>query len=147
MADLDMVRRIAAADHHLAVVTTTREDGTVQASVVNAGVLSDPVTTEPVVAFVAMGGSHKLRLLRQTGRATVVFKSGWEWVAVDGPVRLVGPADPLEEATTVDVARMLRDVFVAAGGEHEDWDEFDQVMAEEGRTAVYVKPIRITGND
>jgi hypothetical protein len=35
---------------------------------------------------------------------------------------------------------------VAAGGTHEDWAEFDRVMAEDRRTAVFIKPERITGN-
>ena len=43
-ADLDLVRRLGAADHGLAVIATTRADGSVQASVVNAGVLDHPVT-------------------------------------------------------------------------------------------------------
>ena len=42
-ADLDLVRRLSAAEHGLAVVATTRADGTVHASVVNAGVLDDPL--------------------------------------------------------------------------------------------------------
>jgi hypothetical protein len=29
---------------------------------------------------------------------------------------------------------------------HEDWDEFDQVMADERRTAVLVHPDRLFGN-
>jgi hypothetical protein len=37
-------------------------------------------------------------------------------------------------------------VFTAAGGTHDDWDEYDWVMAEERRTAVLVEPARITSN-
>jgi hypothetical protein len=37
-------------------------------------------------------------------------------------------------------------VFTAAGGTHDDWDEYDRVMAAEGRTAVLVEPARILGN-
>jgi hypothetical protein len=37
-------------------------------------------------------------------------------------------------------------VFTAAGGTHDDWDEYDRVMAEEGRVAVLVDPARITSN-
>lgn len=46
--DLDTVRDFVGRDHGLAMVATTREDGSVQASVVNAGVLAHPVT----------GGTH-----------------------------------------------------------------------------------------
>src|SRR5436309_3955958 len=92
-ADLDLVRRLAAADHGLAIITTTRADGSVHASLVNGGVLDDPTSGQPVVGAVVRADTVKLRLLRRTQRATIVFRSGWEWVAVDGPVRLIGPDD------------------------------------------------------
>ena len=41
---------------------------------------------------------------------------------------------------------LLRDIFTAAGGTHEDWDEYDRVMAAERRTAVLVTPTRVYGN-
>ncbi len=145
-ADLALVRRLAAADRGLAVVTTTRRDGSVHASVVNAGVLDDPVTDRPAVGLVAGGSTVKLRLLRRNGRATVVFRAGWEWVAVDGPVRLVGPADLPEGFAADRLPKLLRDVFTAAGGTHDDWAEYDRVMAEERRTVVLVEPARLTSN-
>ena len=43
MADLDLVRRLGAAEHGLAIVATTRADGTIQASLVNAGVMAAPI--------------------------------------------------------------------------------------------------------
>jgi PPOX class probable F420-dependent enzyme len=130
----------------LAVVATTRTDGTVHGSLVNAGVLDDPITDLPVVGFVSAGSARKLHLLRRTGRATVVFRAGWEWVAVEGPVRLLGPDDPADEFAMDRLPTLLRDVFTAAGGSHEDWAEFDRVMAEEGRTAIFVEPVRVTSN-
>ncbi len=144
--DLELVRRLVAADHGLAVIATTRADGSVQASVVNAGVLDDPVTNRPVVGLVAGGSALKLRLLRRTGRATVVFRAGWEWVAVDGAVRLIGPDDLPDDFPAERVPQLLRDVFTAAGGTHEDWDEYDRVMAAQRRTAVLVEPTRVTTN-
>jgi PPOX class probable F420-dependent enzyme len=144
--DLELVRRLVAADHGLAVIATTRADGSVQASVVNAGVLDDPVTNRPVVGLVAGGSALKLRLLRRTGRATVVFRAGWEWVAVDGAVRLIGPEDLPDDFPAERVPQLLRDVFTAAGGTHEDWDEYDRVMAAQRRTAVLVEPERVTSN-
>ena len=145
-ADLDLVRRLVAADHGLAVVATTRRDGTVHASVVNAGVLEDPITNRPVVGFVASGSAVKLRLLRRSGRATVVLRAGWEWVAVEGTIRMVGPDDPPDGFAAEEVRLLLRDVFTAAGGTHEDWAEFDRVMSAERRAAVLVDPLRITSN-
>jgi PPOX class probable F420-dependent enzyme len=144
--DLELVRRLVAADHGLAVIATTRADGSVQASVVNAGVLDDPVTNRPVVGLVAGGSALKLRLLRRTGRATVVFRAGWEWVAVEGAVRLIGPDDLPDGFPAERVPQLLRDVFTAAGGTHEDWEEYDRVMAAQRRTAVLVEPTRVTTN-
>ena len=145
-ADLELVRRLAAAEHGLAVVTTTRSDGTVHASVVNAGVLDDPINGTPAVGFVASGSAVKLRLLRRSGRATIVFRAGWEWVAVEGPSRLLGPEDLPAGFAADRVPQLLRAVFTAAGGRHEDWAEFDRVMAAEGRTAVFIEPARLTSN-
>ncbi len=146
MASLDLVRRLGAKESWLAVVTTTRADGSVHASVVNAGILDDPVTGRPVVGLVAGGGSRKLAHLRRSRRATVVFRSGWEWVAVEGPVRIAGPDDPLDGVAPEDVPGLLRTVFRGAGGTHDDWDEYDRVMAAERRAAVLVDPVRIVSN-
>jgi PPOX class probable F420-dependent enzyme len=145
-ADLDLVRRLVAADHGLAVIATTRADGTIQSSLVNAGVLDDPLTGEPVVGLVARGSALKVRLLKRSGRASVTFRSGWEWVAVEGPVHLIGPDDPADGFSPDGVPQLLRDVFTAAGGTHDDWDEYDRVMAAERRVAVFVDPARISTN-
>src|SRR5438105_14495996 len=144
--DLDLVRRLAAADRGLAVLATTRPDGTVHTSVVNAGVLDHPLTGVPSVGLVARGDARKLVHLRRTGRAAVVFRAGWEWVSVEGPVELIGPADARDGFPTDGLPGLLRDVFRAAGGTHDNWAEYDRVMAEGGRTAVLVDPARITGN-
>ena len=144
--DLDLVRRLGAAEQGLVVLATTRPDGTVHASVVNAGVLDDPVTGQPCVGLVAQGEARKLDYLRRSGRAAVVFRSGWEWVAVEGPVRLVGPNDPVDGIGGNERAALLRDIFTAAGGTHDDWDTYDRVMLEQRRTAVLVEPARIVSN-
>ena len=145
-ADLDLVRRLVAADQGLAIVATTRADGSVHASLVNAGVLGHPLTGEPVVALVARGAAHKVRLIRAAGRAAVTFRAGWEWVAVEGPTTIIGAADVPDGFDVTNLPRLLRDVFSAAGGTHEDWDEFDRVMAAEQRLAVFVAPARISSN-
>ena len=142
---MDLLRRLAAASH-LAVMATTRPDGSVQASLVSAGVMDDPVSGEPSVAAVVGGATRKLVHLRRAGRATAVFTQGWEWVAVEGRVRLIGPDDPDEAMPPVALPGLLRHVFVAAGGTHDDWDEYDRVMAAERRVAVLVRPERVYSN-
>lgn len=145
MPGLDDVRAMVGAEHGLAVVATVRADGTAQASVVNAGVLDHPTGGGPVVAFVARSSTRKLANLRERPAATVVFRAGWRWLAVEGPAELAGPDDPLAGLDPAALPGLLRDVFTAAGGTHEDWAEYDRVMAEERRTAVLVRPERVYG--
>ena len=86
---LDQARELALREAGLAVVVTHRPDGTTQASVVNAGIVDHPVTGEPVVGFVVQGGARKkLANLRVKPAATVVFRSGWDWVAIEGDADL-----------------------------------------------------------
>jgi PPOX class probable F420-dependent enzyme len=143
---LDLVRRVAAADHFLAVMITIDAAGAPQVSVVNAGVLPHPLTAVPCVAAVAQGGTAKLRNLRRRPYATLVFRAGWQWVAVAGPCQLAGPDDALPGLPADRLPQLLRDIFHAAGGSHSDLDEYDRVMAAERRAAVLVEPERITTN-
>lgn len=139
---LKLIHEYGGAEHWLAVLVTAGADAP-SVSVVNAGVLPHPVTGEPAVAFVARGATAKLANLRKEPHATLVFRSGWEWVAVRGPVELAGPDDPLPG---VDLRLVLRDIYAAAGGEHPDMDEYDRVMAADRRTAVLLRPQRFTSN-
>ena len=144
--DLELVRRLAAADQGLAIISTTRPDGTVHSSLVNAGVFDHPLTKEPTVAFVARGGAYKLKLFAAAGRANAVFRAGWQWISVEGPVDIIGPDHPRAEFPPDGVPQLLRDIFTAAGGTHDNWAEYDRVMAEERRTAIFITPARITTN-
>jgi len=144
--DLDRFIRLVPGDHGLAVVSTTRGDGTIQSSVVNSGVIEHPLRSGPVVAFVAAGTSQRLRNLRARPRTTVVLRSGWQWAAVEGAVELVGPDDRFDGVDDERLRLLLREIFAAAGGTHDDWDEYDRVMRAERRVAVLVDPQRIYGN-
>lgn len=141
--DLAAVDRLAARDRYLAVVATTRADGTVQTSVVNAGVIPHPVSGERVVAFVSHGAVKNAHL-RARPATTLTFRAGWQWIAVEGTAELIGPDDPALDPERLRV--LLREIYQAAGGEHEDWAEFDRAMQRERRTAVLVGPDRIYGN-
>ncbi len=141
------MRRLVAGENGLAIVSTTRTDGSVHSSLVNAGVLDDnPLGAEPVVATVIRGGAIKLKHLRRTGTAALTFRVGWQWASVDGPVRIVGPDDPAEGFDPERLPGLLRDIFRAAGGTHDNWPEFDRVMAAERRAAVLLSPARIIAN-
>ena len=75
MTDLPAFEILASADQELVVFTTLRRDGSDQSSVVNAGVLPHPLTNEPVVGLVAIGGARKLDHLRADPRTTVTARS------------------------------------------------------------------------
>jgi PPOX class probable F420-dependent enzyme len=138
--------RLGQPERGLSVLATLRRDGSVQASVVNAGVVDHPVSGRQVLGLVAVGGSRKLANLRANPRATVVVRAGWEWLAVEGEADLIGPDDPVPELGAEKVRRLLRQVFVAAGGTHDNWADYDATMARERRTAVLVTPDRVYGN-
>ncbi|MEN3358460.1 MAG: hypothetical protein V7637_2442 [Mycobacteriales bacterium] len=146
MADLGDFARLVAGDHGLCVVSTLRPDHTIQSSVVNAGVLAHPLTGVPAVGLVARGGTRKLANLRARPRATVVVRSGWEWAAAEGAVDLIGPDDPAAGVDAEALRLLLRAVFTAAGGTHDDWETYDRVMADERRTVVLATPERVYGN-
>jgi len=146
MADLALLREIARADNFLAVLSVTRPDGTVHASVVKAGILDDPRDGEPSVGVVVAGTARKLEHLRRSRYATIVFKDEGRWAAAEGPARLEGPDDPAPPGPSRPPLALIRAIYVAAGGAHDNWEEFDRVMTEERRCAVLIKPRRIWGN-
>ena len=143
MTDLADFAALVGRDNGLGVVSTLRPDATIQSSVVNVGVLPHPLTGAQVVAFVSRGASHRLGYLRARPRATVVLRAGWQWAAAEGAVELCGPDDPLPGVDAERLRVLLRDIFTAAGGTHDDWDTYDAVMAAERRTAVLVTPDRV----
>ena len=146
MTDLPAFGELAAADQGLVVFTTLRHDGSAQASVVNAGVLAHPLTNEPVVGLVAIGGARKLDHLRADPRTTVTARAGWRWATVEGTAQLIGPDDPHPDVDDERLRVMLREIFTAAGGTHDDWDTYDRVMREQRRTAVLIAPTRVYTN-
>jgi PPOX class probable F420-dependent enzyme len=143
MTDLADFAGLVRRDHGLSVVSTLRRDGTIQSSVVNAGVLGHPVTGAPVVGFTTRREAAKLANLRARPRASLVVRAGWEWAAAEGPVELAGPADPLPGVDADALRVLLRDVFTAAGGSHDDWPAYDAVMTQEGRAVVLLTPERV----
>ena len=138
---LSLFREIASLDHGLCTVGMSRADGTIAAAVVNAGVMPHPRTGADVVAFVARG-LRKLDHLRANPVLTVVARAGWRWAAVEGTAELIGPDDPSPGFDEDGLRQLLRDVFVAAGGSHDDWASYDRTLADERSAAVLVTPLR-----
>lgn len=143
MPDLRPVLPLVDQETGLAVVSTTRADGTVQATVVNAGILAHPVSGEQAVGFVTRGGTRKHQHLRVRSSCAVTFRRGWRWATVEGDAELIGPDDPSDGIDGERLRLLLREIFRAAGGTHDDWHEYDRVMAAEDRLAVLVSPRRV----
>ena len=137
---------LASAESGLAVVSTVRADGTVQASLVNVGLLPHPASGQPVLGFTTYG-KVKLANLRARPQLAITFRNGWQWATVEGRAELVGPDDAQPWLTDDDQLRLLlREVFTAAGGTHDNWDEYDRVMARERRAVVLITPTRVYSN-
>ena len=146
MPDLDEVRNFLADESGLATISTVQADGRVLSSITNCGAIDHPLTGEPCVALVSMGGAARLGHVRRGSPVTVLVRRGWRWVSITGQADLIGPADPADGVDAEALRLLLREIFAAAGGTHDDLDEYDRAMADEGRTAVLISPERILGN-
>ena len=123
---------------HSAVVTTHGRSGRAQSTIVRAGPFEGGMT------FVVRGATVKLANLRRDPRCTVLTVSpDWrKYVTVEGGATVHAPdnTDPEE------LRLRLRSAFSAAGGTHDDWEEFDRTMLEEGRAVILVAPERVYGS-
>lgn len=146
MTALEDAVGLAAANRGLAVVATLRADATIQSSLVNVALFDHPASGETGLAFVTYGGV-KLSNLRRRPQLTVTFRRGWRWATVEGTAELAGPDDPQPWLADAEELRMLlRDVFTAAGGTHDDWAAYDAEMVRQRRAAVLITPTRSYGN-
>src|ERR1700760_424776 len=92
MTTLNDAVALAKGESGLAVISTVRADETVQASLVNVGLLPHPHTGESVLGFTTYG-KVKLANLRERPQLAVTFRNGWQWATVEGRAELVGPDD------------------------------------------------------
>ncbi|MBL7489853.1 TIGR03618 family F420-dependent PPOX class oxidoreductase [Frankia sp. AgB1.9] len=145
MTTIEELAALGRAEQGLAVVSTVRADQTIQSSVVNVGVLPHPLTGTQVLGFVTYG-PVKLANLRARPQVTATIRSGWQWAALEGTAQLIGPDDPHPDIDAERLRLLLREVFTAAGGTHDDWDTYDRVMAEQRRAAVLIEPSRVYSN-
>jgi PPOX class probable F420-dependent enzyme len=145
VANLDDFAVLGRKEDGLAVISTVRADGSVQSSLVNAGVMPHPITGASCLAFVTYG-KVKLANLRRRPRLAATFRSGWQWASVEGRAEIIGPDDPYPAVDRERLRLLLRQVFTCAGGTHDNWAEYDRVMAEQRRAVVLVIPDRIYSN-
>lgn len=146
MSTIEAVTALLADETGLAVVSTAQADGRILSSVTNCGVIKHPVNGDDRLAFVSIPGAARLAHLRRGATITVAIRRGWNWLSVTGPAELIGPHELPDGLDDDGLRLLLREVFHAAGGTHDDLAEYDRAMAEEGRVAVLISPDRILGN-
>ena len=94
-AGLELVARYGAAERWLAVLVTLRRGRRAEHE---RRQRRDPVAPGHRRRGRRLRRPRRHRQARQPApppRATLVFRAGWEWVAVTGPVELAGPDDDL----------------------------------------------------
>jgi len=146
MPDLNDVREFLSTETGLATVSTTQADGRVLSSVVNCGVVDHPITGTAAVALVSRGAAARIGHIRRGSEVTISVRRGWQWVAATGPADLIGLDDLPDDFDADNLRVLLRQIYQAAGGEHDDYDEYDRAMVEDGRIAVFVDPVRVLSN-
>jgi len=146
MGSIEDVQRFLGQETGLATVSTIQKDGGILSSVVNCGVLPHPTTQKLCVAFVSAGNAARLKHIERGSQVTVAIRREWKWVSVSGKANLFGPEHLPDNFDPEQLRILLRDVFISAGGVHDDFEEYDKVMASEKRVVVCVGVEQIRGN-
>ena len=146
MSDIETFSNYLSEETGLATVSTTQADGRVLSTVVNCGMIKHPLTGSTCVAFVSGGNAARLKHVDRGSQVTVSVRRGWAWSSATGPADLIRPGSLPENINAEKMRLLLREVFHAAGGTHDDLQEYDRAMVEEKRVVVCVTPERILGN-
>ncbi len=123
--------------NHKAVLTTYRRNGNAQMSIIVVGAYRGGA------AFTTTADRAKLRNLKRDPRCTVLVSqdSWWGFLVLEGHAEILSP----ENTEAEEFRDTLRGVYRSIAGEHSDWEEYDQAMLDEGRSAVIVIPDRVYG--
>ncbi len=118
-------------DKHRWVLATTRADGRPQMSLVTGG-----TTAAGRLAIATYPERVKARNARRDARVSVAV-TGSEfndaWVQIDGT------AEVLDMPAAADA---FVEYFRSISGEHPDWDEYRQAMADQGKCLILIDPTR-----
>jgi len=121
------------AEKHRWVLATTRRDGRPQLSLVTGG-----MTASGELAISSYPSRAKtINAARNRAVSVLVMGSAFndEWVQIDGDARVLHMPDP-------GAADGLVEYFRSISGEHPDWDEYRQAMADQGKSVILVEPTR-----
>ena len=140
-------RRLVPGDHGLTVVALALPDRTVHASVADSGNLNHPATGARSPASSPSAGPPSAITSETTHAPPSCCASAGGGAAVEGPVELAGPGDPLNGGGAERLRLLLREIYTAAGGTHDDYAAYDKAMAAERRMAVLVTSAGSTTRD
>ncbi len=119
------------AGKHRWVLATTRRDGRPQMSLVTGG-----MTAAGQLAVSSYPGRAKVKNAKADPAVSVLVlgdEFNDEWVQIDGT------------ATVLDMPEAgdgLIEYYRSISGEHPDWDEYRQAMADQGKSVILVDPTR-----
>ena len=121
------------AGRHRWVIATTRSDGRPQMSLVSGG-----MTADGRLAVSSYPSRAKVRNAKANPDVSVLvmgeeFNSAW--VQVDGTAEVFDMPDEAAADALVEYFRCIR-------GEHPDWNEYRQAMADQGKSAIMITPTR-----
>jgi PPOX class probable F420-dependent enzyme len=120
------------------VVTTFRRDGRPQMSLVSFGLFDDGI------AFTVPSSRAKAKNLARDPRCGILIarQDYRGYAAIEGKVEVRSSQNTDAETLTRD----LRSVYTsAAGREHPDWEEYDQVMKRDDRIVMILRPGSMVG--
>jgi PPOX class probable F420-dependent enzyme len=121
---LDFVRT-----RHRGIYVTTRRDGRPQLSPVSCGV--DPLGRIVVSTYPQRAKTSNTR--RDPAVSICILSDGF-----DGPwVQVYGTAEVLDMP---EAAEPFVEYFRSISGEHPDWDEYKQAMADQGKSLIRITP-------
>jgi PPOX class probable F420-dependent enzyme len=124
---LDFIR-----PRHQGIVITARKDGGPQASPVTMGV--DDAGRIVIATYPERAKTRNAR--RDPGHVSVLVLSddfGGPWVQVDGTAEVLDVPAAIEP---------LVDYYRSISGEHPDWPEYREAMAQQGKSLLRVTPVR-----
>ena len=126
------------ADHHDAVLSTTRSNGATQLSVVTVGFHQGGAiftTTKHRAKFINLSRNQDCSLL--------ISSSEWRpYVVLEGNATIFSD-DTTDHNTLKEVLRAA--YKSAAGKEHPDWNDYDEAMKRDSRVAIVVNAKNIYG--
>ena len=130
--------RAFLTENHEAVLATFRASGAAQMSIVTCGPYRDGA------AFTTTEGRAKLLNLQRDPRCSMmVSKRDWSgYLVLEGRAEVMSA----DNSDAEELRLALRDVYrAAAGKEHPDWEEYDDAVLRDRRSAVIIVPEHVYG--